>query len=718
MRFNTGNPIGPDGSSDPRDLYDTAGIADLLVNGPLGEYLSRLGVPLKSWRGIMQQVTDYLIAQSYESTYLVYGPGVVVQRQTQLVQRDGELYRVMNAADIPLTLTGTWATDAPKLQAVGDAALRAALLSTDGAGMVVTDDGSTVQDWIDNLVVPVSNTSTPVFIEQHVTGFFGRGMLEAEIQFDVGEQNFSGSATVGAVTIPVANTATYKVGGTVTVRYPSGKYLPHFVKTVAADSLGIVPGLYEAVTTADALARTWFDSAHPGRFYTRYLAQRVSRATEIATATATTGRRYFSQYDSNPTAGSDLLTAIGGASVAYFDETNEGNGGLISNPVNRIVGRAAFVSIPVAGGGFSTPQFAITENSNLHFRGLLSTNSAVSTITIELVDSSGKRSLVGRMTPSLDNTVPRYRDFLFKVRSNGGAYHIEATSDTVGDRVVVDQIEIFGSVGAIGRVLPEGRKVKIVALGDSWVAGFLEGNIQREPLTQQLAIELPQATIINAGVGGNAVQHLLARFDTDVAPHNPDFVVVNTGTNDAANPASVTFYPNAVDFFKKTYNELISRIQSIGARPIIIGVPALAEARGASINWEQNNRARMYSRYFYKDFAENNATDDSLVTVVERSGDDTNGYIKYSDGVLRFWSSVNVNMTNATTSQTFSPPAGANPIGRVRTGGTLITPGSANSWASWASHAIQWASGWVVRITTAGASASDLVILSGEGRWK
>ncbi|WP_447801182.1 hypothetical protein [Pseudomonas kilonensis] len=124
MRFNTGNPVEPDGSIDPRDLLDNAAIADLLINGPLSEYLSRLGVPLKSWQGIMQQVTDHLIAQGYESVYLVYGAGVIVQRQTQLVQRDGELYRVMNASDVPLTLTGTWATDSPKLQAVGDAALR------------------------------------------------------------------------------------------------------------------------------------------------------------------------------------------------------------------------------------------------------------------------------------------------------------------------------------------------------------------------------------------------------------------------------------------------------------------------------------------------------------------------------------------------------------------------------------------------------------------
>ena len=136
MRHNTQNPIGPDGSIDPRDLVDNAGIIDLLMNGPLGDYLSRLGVPLKSWVGIMQQVTDYLLVMGFEAQNLIYGAGVIVDRQTQLIERDGELYKVRLAADLPLTLTGDWATDSPKLQAVGDAALRQALAADDGADLV------------------------------------------------------------------------------------------------------------------------------------------------------------------------------------------------------------------------------------------------------------------------------------------------------------------------------------------------------------------------------------------------------------------------------------------------------------------------------------------------------------------------------------------------------------------------------------------------------
>ncbi|MBI6563250.1 hypothetical protein YA0745_12340 [Pseudomonas synxantha] len=84
----------------------------------------------------------FMDASGYESTYLTYGSGVIVLRQTQLVQRSGELYRVLNASDLPLTLTGNWVTDAPKLMAVGDSALRQILAGPDGAKYVFDGDRS------------------------------------------------------------------------------------------------------------------------------------------------------------------------------------------------------------------------------------------------------------------------------------------------------------------------------------------------------------------------------------------------------------------------------------------------------------------------------------------------------------------------------------------------------------------------------------------------
>ena len=145
---NTGNPIGEYGSDAPEDLIDNTQNFDFALNGDEDTWETRLGKLNKSWKGLQQQVTDYLIAQGYESVYLTYGASIVVLRQTQLVQRSGELYRVMNASDIPLTLTGTWATDSPKLQAVGDAALRQALGDYSGSTKVTYRERS-AQDKFD-----------------------------------------------------------------------------------------------------------------------------------------------------------------------------------------------------------------------------------------------------------------------------------------------------------------------------------------------------------------------------------------------------------------------------------------------------------------------------------------------------------------------------------------------------------------------------------------
>ncbi|WP_044274806.1 hypothetical protein [Pseudomonas fluorescens] len=84
----------------------------------------------------------FMSSTSYESVFLIYGDGVTVERQTQLVQRIGELYRIMNASDLPLALSGTWSADAIKLQAVGDFSLRQLLSGPDGAAHVFNGDES------------------------------------------------------------------------------------------------------------------------------------------------------------------------------------------------------------------------------------------------------------------------------------------------------------------------------------------------------------------------------------------------------------------------------------------------------------------------------------------------------------------------------------------------------------------------------------------------
>ncbi|BBR53533.1 hypothetical protein [Pseudomonas putida] len=142
MRYNTGNPVGTDGSSDPRDLYDNSGVIDVFATDRTKRSTpDRLGVERRTIYGMDQDFIEFLGRQGYESVFLAYDAGVIIERQTQLVQRDGELYRAVDVSDLPLTLTGTWATDSANLLAVGDAALRQALAQPDGMNMVGAIEG-------------------------------------------------------------------------------------------------------------------------------------------------------------------------------------------------------------------------------------------------------------------------------------------------------------------------------------------------------------------------------------------------------------------------------------------------------------------------------------------------------------------------------------------------------------------------------------------------
>jgi len=139
MRYNTGNPVGTDGSSSPFDLHDNSGNIDIWANDRTKiTSPDRLGVERKTMFGLEQQVADWLAAQGFEPVPLVYvdGSPLVVDRPTQLIQRGDNLYSVKLPASFPVTLTGTWATDQLRIVAQVDRSLRDQLASSGGATMI------------------------------------------------------------------------------------------------------------------------------------------------------------------------------------------------------------------------------------------------------------------------------------------------------------------------------------------------------------------------------------------------------------------------------------------------------------------------------------------------------------------------------------------------------------------------------------------------------
>lgn len=162
MTFNTGHPVP---STDPRNLYDNAENLDKLVNGVEPFVADRLGVLRESWAG-MENTFDtsqtgrenafalsqddkesrfqaFLVSSGYVSKG-DYAAGVILAERNEYVAVDAAttgttagLYRPGPNATLPLTLTGTWATDSANLVLLGDDVLRQELASTSqGAPMV------------------------------------------------------------------------------------------------------------------------------------------------------------------------------------------------------------------------------------------------------------------------------------------------------------------------------------------------------------------------------------------------------------------------------------------------------------------------------------------------------------------------------------------------------------------------------------------------------
>jgi len=131
----TGNPLG---STSPKDLFDNASNFDEGMNSLSPSFYDRFNKRRETWAGMEKMVSDFLESMGFEATHLTYvdGTPLTVLRPTQLIDRAGSVYKVKQPASFPVNLTGTWATDQLLLVDVGDASLRALLLSPAGASNV------------------------------------------------------------------------------------------------------------------------------------------------------------------------------------------------------------------------------------------------------------------------------------------------------------------------------------------------------------------------------------------------------------------------------------------------------------------------------------------------------------------------------------------------------------------------------------------------------
>ena len=149
MPYNTGNPVG---STDPRDLFDNAGILDKFANEADPFYPDRFAVQrlsldgmrynfqqsLTGWGAAFQQ---FLLNSGYEAP-IAYGAGATLERSTSTFVRDDILYRIQDPANLPYTLTGNWASESDNFVAIGDGSLRQELAASAGAELIGYGSGT------------------------------------------------------------------------------------------------------------------------------------------------------------------------------------------------------------------------------------------------------------------------------------------------------------------------------------------------------------------------------------------------------------------------------------------------------------------------------------------------------------------------------------------------------------------------------------------------
>lgn len=125
MPYSTMNPVP---STDPRDLYDNAGITDKYVTGQEPFVPDRLGIQRRTWKGMevdfnnAQEGRQTAFDQFLESSAFVwigdYGPGLTFTSRSQYTVRDGQNYRLASSTALPYTTTGNWALEQNKFSLV------------------------------------------------------------------------------------------------------------------------------------------------------------------------------------------------------------------------------------------------------------------------------------------------------------------------------------------------------------------------------------------------------------------------------------------------------------------------------------------------------------------------------------------------------------------------------------------------------------------------
>ncbi len=130
---------------------------------------------------------------------------------------------------------------------------------------------------------------------------------------------------------------------------------------------------------------------------------------------------------------------------------------------------------------------------------------------------------------------------------------------------------------------------QIVAIGDSITAqgGYLR---DMDALFAKQYADLKLPAIINAGIGGQKAEDLIARFDKDVIQKKPALVTIDIGINDVWHRVKEPHSDAVLNNYRANVTRMVEAAQAAGIR-VLLCTPTLIEESATS---EGNKRLLMY----------------------------------------------------------------------------------------------------------------------------
>jgi hypothetical protein len=377
---------------------------------------------------------------------------------------------------------------------------------------------------------------SPQMIDMHFGTLRGVGWGSAEVAGQVVTVTATAPAAAGAILLSVSNGSQLKVDQLICYVATNGLYYPAVIKTISGNNLTLKDPLEAPIAVGGEVHNFYANDAHPNQFGYNTIVDDALRRLDYREQLYTVKRDY------------QAWTAVGAATVAADTTFSYENPG-----ISEVANRSVKVTAPGVGDGTKSPPVALP-GGTYRYSVAVNLGQRVGNfaggvlLTLTETTSNGEQYGIATQTVTGFNGI-RLLQGGFTVRP-GSTVSISLTSPYSGGMTFnVGRLAYYRLVGRLGSL----DRGKHVLFGDSWFANGL--------MMQRFQQRLPKAVFVNKGVSGNKITDLVARFGTDVAPENPDFVWFMCGTNDIYAGITATA-------FEAELNTLKTNFAAIGAQPL------------------------------------------------------------------------------------------------------------------------------------------------------